>query len=50
MRAESFFNFATYIEQVSDRREDWGRYCIGRSTNGESFTVQGELQGRIGRV
>jgi predicted ATPase len=36
MRAESFFNFATYIEQVSDLRAYGGRSLLAQS-HGESF-------------
>ncbi len=36
MRAESFYNFATYIEQVSDLRAYGGRSLLAQS-HGESF-------------
>ena len=36
MRAESFFNFATYIEQVSDLRAYGGR-SLHQQSHGESF-------------
>ena len=36
MRAESFYNFATYIEQVSDMRA-YGGKSLHRQSHGESF-------------
>jgi predicted ATPase len=36
MRAESFFNFATYIDEVSDRRAYGGR-SLHQQSHGESF-------------
>jgi hypothetical protein len=36
MRAESFYNFATYIEQVSDLRA-YGGKSLHEQSHGESF-------------